>query len=213
MALQRPEDKTDLANLGLGLIGESRIADIDGDNAVEIDAATVMDQVIFEVEADYPWPELTVVDAELTLDDAYAPGDQDAYLYRFDLPDDFVQLAKGPGKEKLVLKDSTGGFVDYDLMGGYIYATADEVYLTYIAESEDPSGWSPWLTKAVYTLFAIYMAPMRNKSKTLTESLVNIYEKLVRPRTRSRASRNRTTHRERNTSGRKNSYDRAGRGV
>ncbi len=201
---EQAQTLTDIANLALALIGETRIDSLDDDGAVALDCATVIHSAVREVQADFPWPELRKA-AVLELDGQ----DEVTGLWGFYLPDDFLRMARSPGEFGPVT-DELGAEVDYERIGPTLYCAAESARLHYIAADCDPAGWSPWLCKAIYTMLAINLAPLRNKSKTLTEQLIQIYENIVRPRARRAASLYRTSQRARRSG--PSRYDRAGRG-
>lgn len=208
MTLKRTTTKTELVNLALALIGESPIEDLDDTNdAAAVAAAAVLDQVIVEVQADFPWEELLMARL-LTADDAYAPEVSDVYAYRFELPDDYICASRDVRGH--VVTDAAGNALSYYLANGCVYSTAESVVLNYVRESDYPAEWQPWMVQAVYHKLAAILAPMRNKSATLTERLINVYERIVRPRIRQQASSKRSS--ERPVRRAVNRYHRAGRG-
>lgn len=206
MALTRVSAKTGLANLALATIGESPISDINSSDPAAVNARAVIDQVILEEQADFSWPELKMT-VKLQADNTFVPTAADAFGYRFALPDDYVRPAKDVNE--LVVTDTLGGKVRYFIKSGFVYAAASEIHLNYIRESDDPSEWSPWLTRCVYHSLAILLAPARNKSATLVDRLIQVFEQIVRKRTRHQASKNTVSERRRRGG---SSYDAAGRG-
>lgn len=206
MALSRPASKTNIANLALAVIGESPISNIDSTtDPAAINAKAVIDQAILEVQADYPWQELKTV-VKLSADDDFEQAGE-PYAYRFTLPDDFVRPCKDVNDQ--VVTDTSGNAVRHYFMGGTLYAAGTPVHLNYIRESDNPAEWWPWLTSAVYHRLAILLAPARNKSATLVDRLIQIFEQIVRKRMRHQSGKYSGANRMRRGG---NSYDEAGRG-
>ncbi|MFA5689611.1 MAG: hypothetical protein WC959_10770 [Kiritimatiellales bacterium] len=209
MALTKPQDKTALVNLALAQIGESPIRNIDSTtDPAAVNAKAVIDQCILEVQADFSWPELKTA-AVIQKDAEYTPTGSDPFSSCFKLPADYVRPCKDVNG--LVVTGRGGCALRYYIKGGMVYADGDEIVLNYIRESDDPGEWTPWLVKSVYHAVAILLAPARNKSATLVDRLIQIYEQIVRKRMRHRASAGTVRERRQHTPG--NGYDRAGRGL
>lgn len=193
MSLKRTATKKDVVNLALALIGESPIDDLESTtDAAAISAKELIDQVIIETQADFPYQELRKAVAP-ELDADFEQAVSDAYAYRFVLPDDFICPARDV--RGAVVTDDAGNELRHYFEGNYLYSTQESVHLNYIRESNYPAEWWPYLTQAVYHKLAVMLAPARNKSATLMERLINLYEKIVRPRIRKQASSKRSSER------------------
>lgn len=206
MALTRPQDKTAVANLAFAVLGESPIDDIESStDPAAINARAVMDQAILEVQADFAWTELKTV-AQIEADEDFERSGE-AYEYRFSLPDDFIRPCKDVNENTVT--DTLGNPVRHYFQGGYLYAAVNKIHLNYIRESDDPAEWWPWLTRSIYHHMAILLAPARNKSATLVDRLIQVFEQIVRKRMRHQSGRYSGVQRRRDGG---SSYDLAGRG-
>lgn len=161
--------------MALMKIGEQGIKSLDENSDGKRLCDIYYDQTLVETLREYPWSSAT---ARVRLASIETP--EFGYAYAYKLPADFVRLIE--------LYDADGNWdptIYWELESGNLLTDASGVCLKYTRATTDTLNLDPLCIGAVICKLAAKMAFSRTKSRLLSASLIEEYEKFILPRARS----------------------------
>lgn len=214
----------DIVNLGLGHIGQPKIASLSEDSVAAIQATLNWPYVRDEVLASADWSFATVR-AVLALNTT-APTQ--GYDYAYTLPSDFLRVCQDKNDDPVVTQVSSVAVSEVEgsinLVGqSYGYAiealpdgtrclftnydnSTDDLVLRYVRREENPSRYSPhFITAAAFRMGAA-LAPVLTESTKKFENMMALYAQAMR----AAKSHNRSSNFVKNETG-SDSWTEAGR--
>jgi len=169
--LKLVDTTTQIANLALARLGERPIESIDSTTHPAPTLNAALDPCIREVQAMFPWPELTVV---WTPDPLEALTEDD--YYQFTLPATCLRVLR-----------IVDGY-DYRIQGSVLCCEVEDPTVYYLQYNATPSAWGILLSQAVYYKLAIQMALPLTQNTALYRTVLQEWELSIAPALRRLAS-------------------------
>jgi len=165
---------TTIANEALMLIGEASVTAIT--STTEINAtrcSSLMEGCVKEVASEAAWRCLTKRD-ELT---ASKTGPEFDWDYSYPFPSDLIRLTKYNESDDVLYSPN------FEVEGKNILTDDDEVRISYVAYTSDPTAYDPLFVQCLTIYLAMKLATVCRQDDTMANNLLMKYrEKLSRAR-------------------------------
>lgn len=185
---------TDIANLALGEIGETKtISSIDDSSHPAAFVDRNMADTIREVQGLIHWPELIT-----TYQPEADPTDAEDGNYRYKIPDSIITIVKVEDYTLSYLNDA-----EWRIEGEHVLTDTENPLVTAVAYNEEPDDWNIDLRRCIVLALAARIAFGLTNSRTVAESAEKRYlfhrvEMQRRAQSRSSASDERVRYADRN---------------
>lgn len=165
---------TTIANEALMMIGEASITAIDSTDEVNaVRCNSLMEGCIREVAGETPWRCLTKRD-ELT---AATTAPEFDWAYQYPLPSDLVRLTRYNESDDMLFHP------DFEVEGSNILTDDDEVRISYVAYTDDPTVFDPLFVQCLVLYLSIKLATVCRQDEAMANNLLLKYrERLSRAR-------------------------------
>lgn len=169
--------KIEICNVGLGMVGATRIAALTEDSPNARLCNTFYDQAVDEVLCMANWG--CAKHTKVVTSDADYDGDDDFdynYEYRYAYP---------ASPYCLKVRKVNNDLYDWQPGGRYVYTDQDECEMVYTKRITDVNEFSPLLVEAISTQIAIKLTFPLQQENRLRLELIEYLEKVVLPRAKT----------------------------